>query len=223
MRLAQQIALLAPSWNENANPFGGNFLMKHLVPLLIVLALGTSIGSAQKLPKIEPCKVTPDKMPKIRGLYLGMTFAEVKTIFKNLVTKPPEENGLRVAVSNEILLPQFLDVQSITLVFVDDELHKLELTYKSGSTDFSSIEDYASKLSDSLTVPKASWMYRVTDNGGLAEAKCYGFDVTGVLVSSEGGQGLTLKVESIYIIPTMLLRDYELEKRKKQKTNNFKP
>jgi hypothetical protein len=197
-------------------------LMKPPILIMALLLALTSV-SAQKLAKIEPCRVTPEKMPKIRGLYLGMPFADVKAMFKNLYTKPPEENGLRVALIKDILAPEFSDVKEITFVFFDDEVCKIELTYKIGGTNFSSIEGYAGKLSESLTIPKGSWMYRVTENGALAEAKCYGFDATGILTGSASDQMLNLKIESIYIVPTMILREYEADKRKREKTNNFKP
>jgi hypothetical protein len=147
--------------------------MKHLISALLVLAFASLVASAQILPKVEPCKVSTEKMPKVRGLYLGMPFSEVKANFKNLVTNAPDEKGLRIALSGDIVRPDFSDVRTVTFVFVDDELQNFKLEYKKG-TDFSSIEDYAGKLSESLTVPKSSWTYVVSNDGGFAEAKFTG-------------------------------------------------
>lgn len=200
--------------------------MKHLISAVLILAFASLVASAQILPKVEPCKVTTERMPKVRGLYLGMPFPEVKANFKNLVTNAPDEKGLRIALSGDILRPDFSDVRSVTFVFIDGELQKFKLEYKAG-TDFSSIEDYAGKLSESLTVPKSSWSYTVSKDGGFAQAKCYGFDVTGILVDIAAGQRLNLEKESIYLTPTMLLRQKEVEKRKakqkQEKTDSFKP
>src|SRR5437016_11744948 len=48
-----------------------NSLMKRFVPLLLLMSMAAAVPSAQTLPKIDPCKVTTDTVPKIRGLHLG--------------------------------------------------------------------------------------------------------------------------------------------------------
>ena len=93
--------------------------MKILVYVLIVLAFTGWQVFAQKLPKIEPCKLTIEQLPKVRGLHLGMPFSEIKTKFTNLVTEAPNEMGVRIALLGDIKLSEFSEVRGIKFVFID--------------------------------------------------------------------------------------------------------
>jgi|GEM_PF-3781737 len=200
--------------------------MKILVYVLIVLAFTGWQVFAQKLPKIEPCKLTIEQLPKVRGLHLGMPFSEIKTKFTNLVTEAPNEMGVRIALLGDIKLSEFSEVRGIKFVFIDEELQELHIEYKSGA-DFRSIEEYTSKLSESLPIPKSAWVFAVDEDGGYAGAKCYGFDAIAGLFNKDAIRIATLKFENVNKMQTVLLRQYEKEKQDLKKkpggTNNFKP
>jgi hypothetical protein len=200
--------------------------MKILVYVLIVLAFTGWQVFAQKLPKIEPCKLTIEQLPKVRGLHLGMPFSEIKTKFTNLVTEAPNEMGVRIALLGDIKLSEFSEVRGIKFVFIDEELQELHIEYKSGA-DFRSIEEYTSKLSESLPIPKSAWVFAVDEDGGYAGAKCYGFDAIAGLFNKDAIRVATLKFENVNKMQTVLLRQYEKEKQDLKKkpggTNNFKP
>jgi hypothetical protein len=200
--------------------------MKILIYVLIVLAFTGWQVFAQKLPKVEPCKLTIEQLPKVRGLYLGMPFSEIKTKFTNLVTEAPNEISVRTVLLGDIKLSEFSDVRRIKFVFIDEELQELHLEYKSGA-DFRFIEEYTSKLSESLPIPKSAWAFVVDEDGGYAEAKCYGFDAIAGLLNKDAIRVATLKFENVNKMQTMLLRRHEKEKQDLKKkpdgTNNFKP
>jgi hypothetical protein len=200
--------------------------MKILFYVLIVLAFTGWQVFAQKLPKIEPCKLTIEQLPKVRGLHLGMPFSEIKTKFTNLVTEAPNEMGVRIALLGDIKLSEFSEVRGIKFVFIDEELQELHIEYKSGA-DFRSIEEYTSKLSESLPIPKSAWVFAVDEDGGYAGAKCYGFDAIAGLFNKDAIRIATLKFENVNKMQTVLLRQYEKEKQDLKKkpggTNNFKP
>jgi hypothetical protein len=200
--------------------------MKILVYVLIVLAFTGWQVFAQKLPKIEPCKLMIEQLPKVRGLHLGMSFSEIKTKFTNLATEAPNEMGVRIALLGDIKLSEFSEVRGIKFVFIDEELQELHIEYKSGA-DFRSIEEYTSKLSESLPIPKSAWVFAVDEDGGYAGAKCYGFDAIAGLFNKDAIRVATLKFENVNKMQTVLLRQYEKEKQDLKKkpggTNNFKP
>ena len=194
---------------------------KYTAIALIILSSLSSLISAQALAKIEPCRVTTDSLPKIRGLYLGMPFRETRALISNLYTRPPEKYGIRLGLVNSIPLPQFSDVESLTLTFLDDLIYKIHIRYKLGTTSLKSLEDYTAELSDSLRIPERGWSYTPGgENGGVAESTCYGFTITAIFVESP--KIASLKIESVDLLPTILLRQYEEEKQKK-KSKRFKP
>ncbi len=198
--------------------------MNNFIYLIILLALATLVVSGQELPKVKPCKLTIEKLPKVHGLRMGMSLSGIKAKFKTLKTNPADNNGLQSSLVRDIPSREFSDIEIITFLFLDGELQSLDIEYKHG-TDFSSVADLSSKFSNLLLIPKKSWVNTTMKGGGggYAIAKCYGFDVKANLFNLEKGQKVVLQVEDTNYKQTTMLRVIKRREENWAKESETKP
>ncbi|HWT00706.1 MAG TPA: hypothetical protein VN256_10705 [Pyrinomonadaceae bacterium] len=105
------------------------------------------------------CGLKPEQIPGVRGLRLGMTAAELKTIYPRLVVGPADEFGQSKVELWQNQLVQvdqaaFKGVSTVRLSLVDDRLVEFGLTYD--LLPWKDLNQFATKTSETLGLP-AGW------------------------------------------------------------------
>lgn len=131
-------------------------LMKVAVILLALHAIlcGATSASAQQG---GACGLSVSQSPRLRGLRLGMTAAQLRELYPRLPALKADEFGQARAnfgSLNEVDEAAFEGVETIQLSFVDERLVEFSVYYK--AVPFDSLDQFMAKLRESFKLPE-SW------------------------------------------------------------------
>lgn len=146
--------------------------MRKTLFLLLFLLLAVPVAARQ------PCGLTLNEAPDFFGLKLGMTPAQVKTVFgKSLKLKIRKEGSF---FENFIAKPPpaFLPgVRALYLRFFDYRLYQIEIFYggenKTAGDDNQKLRRFLDVLSAEKNLPARFW----TNANGKSELSCAGFSL----------------------------------------------
>lgn len=139
--------------------------MKPLfLALLLVLSLSTASAQKRKsAPLPEPCTVTIDQVPLIRGLRLGQPYDQLQPALpRRLTFDRPDEYGIRrVWLSPSFLISpeQLAGIESVLLIYFDDSLVDMEINYKN-EVPWQSNLHFVAAIADQLRLPRTGWQQR---------------------------------------------------------------
>jgi hypothetical protein len=130
-------------------------LMKVAVILLALYAVlcGAPCASAQQG---GACGLSAGQSPRLRGLRLGMTAAQLRELYPRLPALKADEFGQAkgdFSGLNEVDEAAFEGVESIQLNFVDDRLVEFGVYYK--AVPFDNLDQFIAKLRESLKLHEA--------------------------------------------------------------------
>lgn len=102
------------------------------------------------------CSLKPGQLPAVRGLRLGMTAAQLKTIYPRLLVGPADEFGqarveLLVDQLAQVDQAAFKGVSSLRLNLIDDRVVEFGLTYE--SLPWKDLNQFVTKTSEMLGLP----------------------------------------------------------------------
>jgi hypothetical protein len=113
-------------------------------------------GAAQS---VGQCALKPEQLPAVRGLRVGLTAAQLKTIYPRLVLGRADEFGqsrveLWHADLAQVDAAAFKGVSNLRLNLVDDRLVEFSLTYD--LLPWKDLNQFVTKTSETLGLP-AGW------------------------------------------------------------------
>lgn len=126
-------------------------IMRLIGGAVFILAC-TLTGAAQS----GQCMLKPEQLPAVRGLRLGMTAAELKTLYPRLVVGKADEFGqARVELWRNDLAQMdeaaFKGVFNLRLSTVDDRVVEFTLTYE--NLPWKDLNQFVTKTSETLGLP----------------------------------------------------------------------
>jgi hypothetical protein len=137
----------------------------------------------------QPCALTLEQAPELRGFRLGMNLEQIQRRFQGFPNPPANEFGLATViidptVRNEVRsntgytfidasrYPDFNGVDRIYLKIVDGHVAEIEVYYKN-DLNWRSVDDFVARTSESLNL-RGSWR---TQNEDYKSLSCSGFSV----------------------------------------------
>jgi hypothetical protein len=146
-------------------------MVKHLVKLPIAFLLIIFFAFCAAAQDSKVCALT--SAPRLEGLSLGMSPAEVQGVFGRSLKIKVKADGDRVFFQNYIgkKAPASLSgVRALYLRFLDGRLYQIEIFYEERA-DAPTLEAFAAELSARLNLPAADWQFvknkAVIDCGAL--------------------------------------------------------
>lgn len=135
-----------------------------LLALLICLPVLTIRAQQRKTQSaVEPCSVTIDQVPLIRGLRLGQAYEHLQKILpRRYILEEPDEYGIRrVLLSPSLIIsPESLSgVESVSLVYFDDSLVRIEVRY-ARDVPWESNLHFVAAIAKQLNLPREGWRQR---------------------------------------------------------------
>ncbi len=187
-----------------------------LILILTVLVASTLAQTARPSPPkiIEkslgaPCKLKINDAPTLRGLNLEMAKAKVRKEYPSMIISNNSMISSGIALNNQITNFKYQEgIDRVTVMFRNDKVFSILLTY-SNSIRWSSAEEFADKISETLNLPRAT--SRKVLGGAYYTVNCGEFLVrTGINSEQQ---------------PTLLLTKDpdELNESNQQKKEIFKP
>lgn len=153
------------------------FAKRHFSIAALLLFLFPIVASSQA----GPCTLSYNALPaapELKGFYLGMTMAQAKAHVPQIVFGRTDPLGITKTTINPRFdprtdKPQFQDVRSISLEFLDARLTSLWFGYDA-SFKWRSVADFVTGISNSLALPNAwrDWKLRGK------QMSCRDFDLT---------------------------------------------
>src|ERR1700741_1706192 len=138
--------------------------MKHAISAIYIAVLGTlTLVQAQQTPPIGKCSLTLAQAPRIREVHLGMSSEEVLKMFPGSSDEPyiraqlstaDQRFGLvRFSIPTNLLpRPKFAEVNSVSVVFLDNRLSEYSFTY--AGIEWKNVDDFISKFSEAFNLPR---------------------------------------------------------------------
>lgn len=134
--------------------------------IILTLIFFVSASAAQTIrstpPKIieksagEPCSLKLSDAPTLRGLSLDMPKTQVRKLYPAMIISNHPVISSGVALNNQISNPKYQeDIDRITVMFRDDKIFSILLTY-TNLIRWNSAQEFADKVSASLNLPKAA-------------------------------------------------------------------
>jgi len=156
-----------------------------------------------------PCSKKLADAPTLRGLKLEMEKAQVRKEYPSMIISNNRMISSGIALNNQISNAKYQeDIDRVTVMFRNDKIFSILLTY-TNLIKWSSAEEFADKVSESLSLPKAA--PRKVLGGAYYSVNCGEFLVrTGINGENQ---------------PTLLLTKDpdELNESNQQKKESFKP
>ena len=123
------------------------------------------IGCPKPRPaSLQPCNVTIDRVPLIRGLRLGQPYSRLQTAIPRTHNYDLEPNEL--GVRRVLLDKHFLEntevlagISSVALVYFNDRLVDLNIRYTSDIKWQSNLH-FVAAIAERLNLPRAGWLER---------------------------------------------------------------
>lgn len=140
-------------------------LESALAAIIIVLCFTGTIAAQAPQPRVEPCAVTIDEAPAIRGLRLGQVYGELQSVLPrryDILGEKPDELGItRVSLSADLLSdPKKLDgVRSLSLAYFDNSLVSINIEY-SIDVAWQSNLHFVAALAEQLKLPRQGWQQK---------------------------------------------------------------
>jgi hypothetical protein len=102
------------------------------------------------------CKITKSQLPKIRGLYLGMSVDEFRKLYPPIIMGPEAKNGVAVGLYspsyfNDKVITELQDIFSLDLSFYKGRLFYFWIYYN--NYEVSSYQEHMKNISKSLNLP----------------------------------------------------------------------
>ena len=193
--------------------------MKFLI-LALLITLPFSTAQAQKrkpAPAVEPCKLTIDQVPTIRGLRLGQSHEHLKRILPTRFDrfdwdKTDEYGVLRVSLMPASLAdPEKLSgINYISLIYFDDSLKSIEIRY-GRDIEWQSNPHFVGAIAEQLKLPRVGWLER-----DPAYLICLGF----VVEVAHASIMPTLRIVDLQFPDEIKQRKAEVEEKKRAR---FRP
>ena len=199
----------------------------HALVLLGLLAVCLPpYGKAQqRVAELKKCPLTVEQSPTVRGLKLGQSPSEIRTLFavegnEDLtrialdLDRRPDETGVREQLISSSMLGLRSDklkgTRNISIRYLDERLASFQIAYD-GNVKWQSSAHFAAAIAEQLHLPTEGWQ----DTGVALRLTCQGFYVeTTAFASSQ------LKIERTDLDAEIALRRAQLEQRKRAE---FKP
>lgn len=174
--------------------------MKHLLTLAMLVATASSTYSEPTATPPNQCTLKLAQSPAIRGIKLGMKLEQILAWFpidqenaylKEMVASRASfpNNGVisfGAAPNQHKVRDQFLGIQSLNFVFVDEQLVRYEVQY--GWPDWPELDDFINKLADTFHLPRpGNW----TGDPGRKRLSCAGFQLEAL--TRDGNARLVVK------------------------------
>lgn len=138
------------------------------------IAIGFIFTCIAVVPAQEQCKLNVAQLPTLRGLRLGMTTEQVRSVFPGMQSEAKGDLGqINTSVSRDYSGtngPIFKDIYGIDFTFFDNKLVDFTIQYDY-SVHWDTLESFIAKVSESLRLPNL-W----ENEGGFSKKlKCDGF------------------------------------------------
>jgi hypothetical protein len=133
------------------------------------------------------CRLGVEQSPRLRGLRLGMTAAQLKQAYPRLPDLRVDELGQAKATfanPKDVDAAAFELVESVNVNFVDDRLVEFQVFYE--NVPFESLDQFVARLSESVKLPGV-W---VGEGYGMRTLTCEGFEMVAG-ATSYSGQSMT--------------------------------
>jgi hypothetical protein len=139
--------------------------------LVNLLPYANALGQRSRRPtgpKTSATKytLTLPQAPEIRGLRLGMELRQAQDIFPSLRSLTADEFGVineeNVPIAQTADRSKYTGIDFFGLKFLDDHLTSIYVAYD-GSATWKSADEFAAKVSESLSLPSAWRRVIVTD------------------------------------------------------------
>lgn len=136
--------------------------MKALL-CLILLCAPVFAQSKSNAAQVQPCSVTIDKVPLIRGLRLGQPYKHLDEVLPRRFDHDSEDEvGLRRVYMYPWQLdsPESLEgVDDLSLIYFDDSLVEIAIQYKR-DTRWASNLHFVAAIAQQLNLPREGWKER---------------------------------------------------------------
>lgn len=137
----------------------------------------------------QPCTLTLEQAPELRGFRLGMNLEQIQRRFQGFPNPPANEFGLATVIIDPTArdevrpntgytfmdasrYPEFNGIDRIYLKIVDDYLAEIEVFY-TNDLNWSSVDEFVSRTSEAFNL-RGSWK---TQNEDYKSLGCGGFHV----------------------------------------------
>jgi hypothetical protein len=155
-------------------------LLRSLMPVVILLACATSTFAQQ-----PPPACAAKNAPEFNGFHLGMTLADAKSkladtsMFDAKISSANKIGTLAVRISGAELKDEYAEgIDDINLVFVDNALAVIKVTYHSGAGNWFGAKDFFKQLSEKLGLPPMTASNSPSGRSEKYKVECTGFIVT---------------------------------------------
>jgi hypothetical protein len=203
--------------------------MKSIFLVIITGVLGVSaIGQTQSGAATKrSCDLTVARSPAIRHIRLGMNIDEVLGLFPGSREDPEIRSALsqankqievtRIGVTPERYASKekFEGISLLAFEFLDRRLSSLFVRYN--GPEWKSVDDFVSRLSESLNLPGAKDWEASQDS--LKTLKCEGFEIR-ASIDGIGGNSNFVHIRSL--VAVQIVRDRQEEVKEKAR-KEFKP
>jgi hypothetical protein len=203
--------------------------MKSIFLVIITGVLGVSaIGQTQSGAATKrSCDLTVAQSPEVRHIRLGMNLDEVLGLFPGSREDPEIRSALSRAdqqfgVTRFNVNPdryaskaKFEGIRYLMFEFLDNRLTSLLVGYS--GPEWKSVDDFVSRLSESLNLPGAKDWEASQDS--LKTLKCEGFEIR-AFIGGTGGNSNSLYIRSL--VAEQVVRDRQAEVKEKAR-KEFKP
>lgn len=178
--------------------------MKRMI-LTLLLAGIFPLSVAAQTTSLQPCALTPEQAPAIRGLRLGMSVEQLLMRFPG----SRENHNVRSALERAQGAPrfgvaplyfqrteypvafqeQFAGIDSISATLFDGRVAQLEIAYASRDSQprgpyWQSLDEFFAKLVEALSLPEARAWFRKHENATLL--RCNGLEMEVMLNYGQG-------------------------------------
>ncbi len=177
--------------------------MKYLFVLasLACLAVPTFSQTPTNAPAKSVCKLTREQGPEIRGVHLGMSMEQLKTLFpdetnrRKIVDAVAESKQGENYGAGRLDLPidrtdaRWKGVNYLSIRFVDERVSSISISYV--GPEWKNVDQFIAKLSEGLRLPNSGW--EISDRNG--QLNCDGFRVQAFASSGS-------PESSVYVVDT---------------------
>lgn len=143
----------------------------NFIKLLFAAAFLTCLATAARAQ--ATCTLTVDKAPELRGLRLGMTLGEIKSLAPDIKVNDQGFGQTYTSLSGEQLkadATRFKGINSISFSLVDERVVGFSIDY-GDSVRWESTSQFVSKVSEALRLP-AAW-----EGDDTKTMSCVGFKI----------------------------------------------
>jgi hypothetical protein len=199
--------------------------MKQAIAAIFIAVLGTlTLVQAQQTPPVGKCSLTRVQAPSIRDIRLGMSSEEVlqmfpgssneSTIRAQLATADPRIGVVGFSIPTNLLTkPKFAGVNSLTVIFLDNQLSEYSFTYV--GVEWKNVDNFIAKFSDAFNLPRAE-TWEQSNLPSLKKLYCQGFEMW---ASADAGGGWI----RVRIPETQQIISDRQEAQKEKARKEFKP